>query len=493
MWLREVRGLGLIATLLLCWLDPAGQMLRADESAPRSQPANLRAEAAEAMRKAVEFYRRKVAVHGGYVYRYSEDLSKREGEGKTGLDTVWVQPPGTPTVLLALVDAYERTREPYLLEAAKEAGECLRRGQLESGGWTDRIEFEEKARARFAYRVDSQHAKRPFNTTTFDDDKSQAAIRAMMRLDQVLEFREPSIHESVEYALNSVLKAQFPNGAWSQGFSEFPVASEYPVKRASYPESWSREYPGGPYWNFYTFNDNAIADTIDTLLLASRIYGDDQYRAAFLRAGDFILLAQMPEPQPAWAQQYNFEMHPVWARKFEPPAISGGESQGLIQTLLTMYLESGDRKYLKPIPRAIEYLRKSEIEPGRLARFYELQSNRPLYFTRDYQLTYDGSDTPTHYGFKVSHKLDELQRKYDELERLDSVALAKRREQRWKKKDGSPSDSQVNSLIRSLDSRGAWVTEGRLSYHGKGDDTRRIIESTVFCRNLDSLSRYLAK
>ena len=36
------------------------------------------------------------------------------------------------------------------------------------------------------------------------------------------------------------------------------------------------------------------------------------------RAGDFILAAQMPEPQPAWAQQYDAAMHPAWARKFEP-------------------------------------------------------------------------------------------------------------------------------------------------------------------------------
>lgn len=491
MLLGTVRRCCLTASLLVCVLAAGRNSLTANDKSSRQD--DVHGEASAAMRKAVEFFSRKVAVHGGYVYRYSEDLAKREGEGQTGLDTVWVQPPGTPTVLLALVEAYERTREPYLLEAAKAAGECLRRGQLESGGWTDRIEFDAKARARFAYRVDEKHSKRPFNTTTFDDDKSQAAIRALARLDQVLEFKEAAIHEAVEFALDAVLKAQFPNGAWSQGFSEFPVAAEHPVKRASYPESWPREYPGGNYWRHYTFNDNAIADTIDALLLASRIYGDEKYRAAALRAGDFILLAQMPEPQPAWAQQYNVEMHPVWARKFEPPAISGGESQGLIQALLALYIESGDRKYLAPIPRAIEYLRKSEIEPGRLARFYELRTNRPLYFTKDYQLTHDGSDTPTHYGFKVSHKLDELQRKYDELQRLDANNVAKRREQRWNKKLSRPSDSQVGEIIRSLDARGAWVTEGRLSYHGKGDDTRRVIESTVFCRNLDALSRYLAK
>ena len=51
----------------------------------------------------------------------------------------------------------------------------------------------------------------------------------------------------------------------------------------------------------------------------------------------FLLLAQLPEPQPGWAQQYNIEMEPEWARKFEPPAVTGGESQKVIATLLTLF------------------------------------------------------------------------------------------------------------------------------------------------------------
>ena len=66
----------------------------------------------------------------------------------------------------------------------------------------------------------------------------------------------------------------------------------------------------------------------------------------------------MPDPQPAWAQQYNYDMHPIWARQFEPPAITGGESQDAIETLLKIYRATGDKKYLEPIPRALAYLKK---------------------------------------------------------------------------------------------------------------------------------------
>src|SRR5210317_2163203 len=110
------------------------------------------------------------------------------------------------------------------------------------------------------------------------------------------------------------------------------------------------------------------------MLEAEEIYGDPKYRDAAEKAGNFILLAQMPEPQPAWAQQYDFEMHPTWARKFEPPAVTGGESQGVLRTLLMLYRNTGESKFLEPIPRAIDYLRRSRLSDGRFARFYELES-----------------------------------------------------------------------------------------------------------------------
>ena len=46
------------------------------------------------------------------------------------------------------------------------------------------------------------------------------------------------------------------------------------------------------------------------------------------------------------AQQYDREMHPVWDRKFEPPAITGLESQDALETLLLLARKTGDRKYL---------------------------------------------------------------------------------------------------------------------------------------------------
>ncbi|QOV92040.1 pectate lyase [Humisphaera borealis] len=460
----------------------------------RAADAPLQDQAAAAMEKAVKFFHGSVSSHGGYLYKYSADLAKREGEGVADIDTVWVQPPGTPAVGMAYLDAWERTKAPYLLAAAKDAGMCLVNGQLRSGGWTGWIHFGDADRKKFAYRVDpapKAGGKKAFNVSTFDDDKTQSGVRFLARLDKALDFKDPKIHECVTTALDAILKAQFPNGAWAQGWEAFPDAADHPVKPAAYPADWPRKYPGGSYWWWYTFNDNTVHDTINTLLLATEIYGDTKYRESAIRAGKFMVLAQLPDPQPAWAQQYNFNMEPAWARKFEPAAITGGESQGVIESLMKLYVETGDRAFLAPIPKALEYLKKSRLPDGQLARFYELKTNKPLYFTKTYELTYDDGDLPTHYGFKVSSKLESLQKRFDEVSKLSPEKLAAKR---TKKRDSATPplalEKAVKEVIAGQDDRGAWVTDGSLKYH-KNDGTRRVIESETFIKNLATLSLYL--
>ena len=162
---------------------------------------------------------------------------------------------------------------------------------------------------------------------------------------------------------------------------------------------------------------------VDLMFRAAEIYNAPKFLAATERAGEFILLAQMPQPQPGWAQQYDADMHPAWARKFEPPAFTGGESQGVMRTLLRLYERTGDRRYFEPIPRALAYYRSCRLPDGRLARFYELQTNKPLYFTKDYQLTYSDDDMPTHYGFKTSNNLEPIAKAFDRCENRWSATM----------------------------------------------------------------------
>jgi PelA/Pel-15E family pectate lyase len=462
-----------------------------------SQPLPTRPEITKALHGATSFFRDHASAHGGYVFQISADLSKREGEGSVTATTAWIEPPGTPAVGLAFLQAYRLCKDPILLEAARETAEALRQGQLESGGWDNRIEFDTKERSKYAYRTETKATRKDKlrNTTTFDDNKSQSAIRFLMEIDVEVSYADQPVHEAVLYALNSVLKSQYPNGAWPQRFSEFPDPDLYPVMKASIPEQWSKKYPGKKYSEFYTLNDNTICDLIDLLLDAADIYQRSDYRDAACRGGDFLILAQLPEPQPGWSQQYDKNMHPAWARKFEPPAITGGESQRVMRTLMRLYrrnmehIENAER-FLEPLNTAIPFYQRSELANGKLARFYELRTNRPLFFTKEYQLTYSSEDMPTHYAFMVSSKLNSIEREFRTSRSLLKPELPQSKPNTQPKRTKAL-DTKVMTILKNLDTRGAWVETGRLRYHGPNDTTTQVIRSDTFANNLISLATWL--
>ena len=447
---------------------------------------DLSTQSLKAMKLAGDFFHQKVAVSGGYVYEYSLDLQQRQGEGKAAATEIWVQPPGTPTVGMAFVSAFEATGDQQFLAAAIDAAHALMFGQLESGGWNASIDFDPKGPHTDRYRNGKGRAKGK-NFSSLDDDKTQSAVCLLMQVDKALEFRNAEIHAATMLALNSLLTAQFSNGGFPQGWRE-PV-SQQAVKKASYPDyEWRTENRIKEYWDYYTLNDGLAGTVARTLDLAHETYGDARYRDALLKLGDFLILAQMPEPQPGWAQQYNFDMQPMWARKFEPPAISGRESEDAMETLLFLHEISGDPKFLAPIEPGLAWLKRSVLADGQIARFYEMQSNRPLYFVRDtYELTYDDSNLPTHYGFKAKPRIDKIEKRYQELKQTG----------KFRKSVSNPNTLTRDAarIVSELDSEGRWLSDE----NGKPvtaatplKGAAQVISSELFSRNMQRLSEYLA-
>lgn len=437
------------------------------------------------MHKAAAFFHDRVASHGGYVYYVSADLKQRRGEGVASPDQIWVQPPGTPTVGMAYLKAHQATGDPLYLDAARDAAEALRYGQLNSGGWTNCVDFDPRGERVAKYRNGKGGGR---NFSTLDDDISQAAIRLLVRLDRELGFQDAQIHDAARRALDALLAAQFPNGGFPQGWTG--RVSTQPVVAARYPShDWRTEGKVKNYWDMYTLNDGAAGTVATTLLEAYEIYRDEKYMAALARLGDFLILAQMPDPQPAWSQQYNYNMEPIWARKFEPPAITGGESQDALKTLMLIHRATGDRKYLEPIPRALTYLKRSLLPDGRLARFYELRTNKPLYMARkgeDYTLTHDDSNLPGHYSWKVSSRLAEIEREYNELNRGVRPATPE--------PDALALERKARAIIQDLDDEGRWISlyEGEpLVGQSKFPPKTPYLSSEVFRRNIETLSDFL--
>jgi PelA/Pel-15E family pectate lyase len=467
---------------IIAWLSfsDSRHHARAEES---DAADSVTVEAAkEAMQRATSYFTSRVAVHGGYVYYTSLDQTKRWGEGVATKDQIWVQPPGTPTVGIAFLAAYEATGDLRYLTAARNAGDALIYGQLRSGGWTNSIDFEASSRNTAMYRIGKGRGK---NYSTLDDGITQEAIRFLLKLDRVEKGKNGPIGEAVKIALEALLKAQFPNGGFPQVWTG-PVTPR-PVMAAQYPEL-QLEIRVKEYWNHYTLNDGLAGTVAELLIEAHEAYpSEPRYREALRGLGDFLLLAQMPKPQPAWAQQYDEQMRPAWARKFEPPAIAGHESQDAIATLLRIHEVTGDAKYLAPIEPAIHYLRTSLLHDGQLARFYELRTNKPLYMDRQYQLTHDDHDVPSHYGWKGRSKLDALQTRYE------------RAKAGINPKPNQPTRDQLTekaaAVIAELDSEGRWVSvsgEDRLTGQPKMQPGEAFISSQRFAESLTILSQYIA-
>jgi hypothetical protein len=442
------------------------------------------------LRKATD-YLSSISTEGGYLWRYSPDLRERWGEEKATPTQIWVQPPGTPSVGMAFLDAYTATKEERHLAAAQTAALALVRGQLESGGWAYLVEFDPKTRSQWAYRSDviqgGAGPARRKDITTFDDDNTQSALRFLMAFVDTATNRPTKelkvIRGAMEYGLAKMLQAQHPNGAWPQRYDGQPYdPGKHPVRPARIPKDHPRTWPKPNYGIYYTLNDNTQRDCIRTMLDAYKRLGDRKYLDAARKGGEFLILARLPEPQPTWAQQYNFDMEPAWARAFEPPAACSSESGGAMRTLVELYLETNDEKFLQPIPAFIAWLNRSQIGPNRWARYYELGTNTPIYGDRDgkihYTLAEISEERRTGYAWQGSYGLPEAITYYETVRREGREQFLARQRERDARR--TPSQTEISGILSQQDSQGRWLTKD-------------WVQTRTFIANVKKMSDYVWK
>lgn len=441
-----------------------------------------------ALRKATD-YLVSISTEGGYLWWYSEDLKQRRGEEVATATQIWVQSPGTPNVGLVFLRAYEVTKDEAHLRAALAAANALVRGQLESGGWSYVVEFDPQLRQQWAYHVDSAKDAADFktrkNTTTFDDDNTQSAFRFLMTFLDTATNLPPAelkpVRAALDFGLSRMIDAQYPVGAWPQRFTGQPHdPTKHPIRPANIPTNWLHHWPRADYGGFYTLNDNTQSDCIRTMLEAYRRSGDKRFLDAAKRGGEFLILAQLPEPQPAWAQQYNYAMQPDWARAFEPPSVCAGESGGVVRTLGRLYLETGDEKFLKPIPAFFAWLARSQLSSNRWARLYELQTNKPIYGDRDGEIHYTldeiSAERRRGYAWQGSFDLPETIAWYERMQREGcekTLATEKRR-----RAPARPSGNAVTTILNRQEASGRWVNTNGVSMR-------------QFIGNMETLTDYL--
>ncbi len=430
--------------------------------------ADLAKQAATSLKKGVShFY--SLNSHGGYVYYVTPDLSLRWGESPADEHTIEVQPPGTPAVGLSFLKVYKTTGDSKALEAAKEAAYALIDGQNINGGWDHTIKFNDLSN----------------QTVSFDDDQTQTAVSFLMALDQ--EIDDPKLDAAVKKALDMMIMTQLANGGW--------------------PHKWPEQ---GNYHDYATFNDEGINDCIRVMMEAYQYYGDNEAVEKSLRkAARFMMISQLPPPQPGWAQQYNEFLQPAWARAFEPPAVCPSVTIRNVGTLIDLYLVLGQGTLLEPIPDALRWLNDIRLENGLWARFVEIGTNKSLYYDRG-RIRVNSTEElhperRTGYGYEtnIASQIERGTKRYEMAIELGREGLMKVENPPLTKESATKRlavlEDEVTRILDSQESNGAWITKDDrfkrdmprgVRWNGEYDVMDRI-SSSVFNRNVAVLSEYI--
>ena len=236
---------------------------------------------------------------------------------------------------------------------------------------------------------------------------------------------------------------------------EFLLTAQY-RETGGWPQSWP---PPASYGRCITFNDGNYSNIIHALFTLVRETGDMRYRDAALRGGECILRLQGPGEESIWAQQYDPEtLEPAWARKFEPPGYSPAESAAVCDTLVELFLQTGDERYVTSLGRALTWYESHKLENGKYARLYEPGTQRPVYGRRDKaEKVYDFAEACEGYGWQGSWYPSKAKAAYDAIQGMGGEAYREVQSKAKVDSGKSPSEDTIRKICDLLTPDGHWV------------------------------------
>jgi PelA/Pel-15E family pectate lyase len=193
-----------------------------------------------------------------------------------------------------------------------------------------------------------------------------------------------------------IFDAQYANGGWPQF---------YPLRNG--------------YWSHITYNDDAMVGVLETLkMIANQSPGYEfigeatrtRAKRAIERGIECILKTQvtMNGKLTVWCAQHDEKtLAPAKARSYELPSLSGSESVGVVKFLIG--IDHPSPEVIRAVKSAVAWFAESRITgirldrkpaagtpkgydlivvpdanaPPQWARFYELNTNRPIFSGRD--------------------------------------------------------------------------------------------------------------
>lgn len=230
--------------------------------------------------------------------------------------------------------------------------------------------------------------------STIDNDATYIQIVSLARAFQAT--HQQRFRDGVEKGVKYLLAAQLDNGGWQQYWPD--------------PQGYKARI---------TFNDDAITNTMVILRDVAKQRGDFSFIDAplaqratesFNRGLALILKTQwkINGKKTGWAAQYNeSSLEPAPGRAFELASVSGGETAGIVQFLMTV--DSPSAEVVDAVQSAVAWFDAAKITgirrmrredrtldygfdfvivsdptaPPTWARFYDLRTGKPLFSARD--------------------------------------------------------------------------------------------------------------
>lgn len=221
---------------------------------------------------------------------------------------------------------------------------------------------------------------------TFDNGATTGELRFLARAFNAT--GDGTLKEAFLKGLNNIFEAQYPNGGWPQ---YFPLSAQY--------------------HRHITFNDDAMVRVMRFLRDVAREpefgFVDAEKRklaqGAFDRGVACILKTQVKvgDLLTVWCAQHDeVTLQPASARSYELVSLSGSESVGILELLMS--LEKPSAEVIKAVDAGVAWFETAKLKgirqvkvdgdkkiindldaPALWARFYEIGTNRPFFSGRD--------------------------------------------------------------------------------------------------------------
>ncbi|RZJ65886.1 MAG: pectate lyase [Flavobacterium sp.] len=302
-------------------------------------------------------------------------------------------------IYLSLASCATAQKPPQIAYKIDETAEKMLVYQLSNGGWPKQLV--DKSVVNYDKPIDDELLAKikstPAKNATIDNKATSREITALVKAYK--NTSNPAYLKAAEKGIEYLLEAQYTNGGWPQ---YYPDNSSYRAE--------------------ITFNDDAMINVLNIMLNISNQTNDFEIvnpklaikaTEALKKGVDCIVKSQvLQNGKPSiWAAQYDHQtLKPAKARAFEPASLSTAESAGIVKFLIK--LENPSDAVKSAIENAITWFDSSKIvgykfdqfpdgkdrgliaDPSSIiwARFYEFETNKPIFGDRDNSIKYNVAD-----------------------------------------------------------------------------------------------------